>query len=118
MSEKLSEKTEKFGEDATNASQSSVGLADRPLEETLARLPTRFREELARQYDLPDNKISIIDILRYATPLEVVMMIVGTVMAIVAGNPTPQARPDRNSRRYTPVHDYPSGEVDQYSRGF
>jgi hypothetical protein len=66
-----------------------VAGADVPLEHVLQRLPTNYREEILKQYDLPVVKVSILTIFRYGTPLEYAMQIVGILFAIAAGIVTP-----------------------------
>jgi len=63
----------------------TVAPADQTMETILKRLPTQYREELMKQYDLPQDKVSILTVLRYATPLEFGMQIVGALMAIAGG---------------------------------
>jgi hypothetical protein len=72
---------------ADSAGSSDVHPADQPLEHVLQRLPSQYRAEILKQYDLPSVKISIFDILRYATNLEFAMQIIGTICAIAAGTP-------------------------------
>ena len=48
-------------------------------------LPTQFREEILKQYDLPNTKVSIFTIFKYGTPLEYAMQFLGILMAITAG---------------------------------
>lgn len=66
-------------------SANSVAPADQPLDNVLDRLPTQFKEEILRQYDLPTTKVSIFTIFKYATPLEYAMQFLGIIMAIAAG---------------------------------
>jgi len=63
----------------------TVAPADQTMDTILQRLPTQYREEIMKQYDLPQDKVSILTILRYATPLEFGMQIVGSLMAIAGG---------------------------------
>jgi hypothetical protein len=63
----------------------SVAPADSALETVLERLPTKFRDEILKQYDLPDTKVSILTIFRYGTPLEYAMQALGVLMAIGGG---------------------------------
>jgi len=88
MSEK--EKGVQGGEatDSTSASTTSIAPIDQPLEDILKRLPTQHREELQKQYEMPEVKVGILSILRYATPLEFALQIVGLLMAIGAGKLT------------------------------
>ena len=81
---------EKDGPDRLNmedsvGSANSVAPADQPLDTVLDRLPTQFKEEILRQYDLPTTKVSIFTIFKYATPLEYAMQFLGIIMAIAAG---------------------------------
>lgn len=59
--------------------------ADETLDTLIERLPTQFRDEILKQYDLPQDKYSLFTIFKWATPLEVVMQIFGLIMAIGAG---------------------------------
>jgi hypothetical protein len=81
----MSEK--KSGQQGESEASSSTNLPpdDQPLEDILERLPTQHREELKKQYELPDVKVGILDIFRYATPFEVALQILGLIMAIVQG---------------------------------
>jgi hypothetical protein len=54
-------------------------------EERLALLPENYREQILRQYELSDKKYTVIDVLRWANPLEIGLMILGTLVAIGAG---------------------------------
>lgn len=71
--------------DSSLADGTTVAPEDQPLDTILQRLPSHYRKEILKQYDLPQVKVSIFTILRYATPLEVVMQVVGLIMAIAAG---------------------------------
>lgn len=71
--------------DSSFAEGTSLAPEDQPLDTILQRLPSHYREEILKQYDLPDVKVSILTILRYATPLEFAMQVVGLIMAIAAG---------------------------------
>jgi len=64
--------------------------ADRPKSEDefdakLASLPEQFRREILRQYEIPETKVSLLAVLRYATLLEDVLMVIGFVLSIGAG---------------------------------
>lgn len=63
--------------------------ADETLEAVIERLPTQFRAEILRQYDMPKTKYGYLTIFRWATPLEVAMQIFGLLMAIGAGTCPP-----------------------------
>lgn len=55
-------------------------------EERLAGLPEKYRDEILRQYDIPETKVSLLAVLRHATLFEKLLMIIGTLMAIASGN--------------------------------
>jgi len=78
------EETSVIGKEKGDAA-SDVAPADQTMETILQRLPTQYREELMKQYDLPQDKVSFLTVLRYATLLEFGMQIVGALMAIAAG---------------------------------
>ena len=46
---------------------------------------TEYLEAAAKQYELPQVSVSLITVLRYATPLETGIQLVGSIMAIAAG---------------------------------
>ena len=54
-------------------------------EERLAGLPEKYRQHIIRQYELSDRKYSIVDVIRWASPLEIALMSLGTLTAIGAG---------------------------------
>ena len=54
-------------------------------EKRLAQLPEKYRDEILRQYDIPDNKVTLFAVLRHATAFEKLLMIIGTIMAIASG---------------------------------
>lgn len=83
QTEKNSVSSDKDKGDA--ASDVAVAPADQTMDNILERLPSQYRKELLKQYELPETKVSIITCLRYATPLEFGMQIVGAFMAIAAG---------------------------------
>jgi len=53
-------------------------------EDRLAVLPDNYREHILRQYELSDKTYTMFDI-RWASPLEIALMSLGTVMAVGAG---------------------------------
>jgi hypothetical protein len=55
-------------------------------QERLAGLPAKYKDEILRQYDLPETKVSLLSVLGHATWIEVVLMVVGSIMSIGAGN--------------------------------
>jgi hypothetical protein len=55
-------------------------------EDQLASLPEKYREEILRQYALPETKVGIFGILGWATRFEATVMMMGTLAAIAAGN--------------------------------
>jgi hypothetical protein len=54
-------------------------------EQRLAGLPEKYREEILRQYDIPETKVSLLAVLQHATLFEKLLMIVGTFMSIASG---------------------------------
>lgn len=54
-------------------------------EQRLAGLPDKYRDEILRQYDVPQTKVSLFAVLRRATWFETFLMIVGTIMSIATG---------------------------------
>jgi hypothetical protein len=56
-------------------------------DDQLASIPEKYREEILRQYALPQTKVGIFSILRWATRFEATVMMIGTLAAIAAGNP-------------------------------
>lgn len=84
MNEKQADlKDEKLGGNAD--STNGVAQSDQPLEHVLQRLPSQYREEILKQYDLPVAKVSILTIFRYGTPLEYALQVIGILFAIAAG---------------------------------
>lgn len=55
-------------------------------EESLLGLPEKYRDEILRQYNLPETKASLLSILRFATWKETTLMIVGSLASAAAGN--------------------------------
>jgi len=45
----------------------------------------KHKEEIIRQYEVPNTKFTAVDILRWATPLEALLMTFGVLLAIVWG---------------------------------
>lgn len=80
MSEKKSRNANSEASSYTN-----VAAVDQSLDDILRRIPTQQRKELEKQYELPEIKVSIFTILRYATYFEFGLQLVGLLMAIVAG---------------------------------
>ena len=58
---------------------------DDDFEQRLASLPQQCREEILRQYDLPTFKVTLFSMLGFATWVEVILMIVGSMLSIGAG---------------------------------
>jgi hypothetical protein len=85
MSTKSSHNMGKTDEKSIASSGTQVAPADQPLEAILERLPSHYRKEILKQYDLPKTKVSIMTILGYATPLEFGLQILGLLCAIAAG---------------------------------
>jgi hypothetical protein len=93
-SEDLGFKREKSGLDVGSQDVSPVpGVlpapadADETLDQVIQRLPTNFRTEILKQYDMPKTKYGYFTIFKWATPLEHAMQIFGLLMAIGAGTP-------------------------------
>jgi len=63
---------------------SVVGLDDEA-EFDLDQLPEKYREEILKQYDLPNVKVNLFTILAYGTPLDFLLQILGSVMSVAAG---------------------------------
>lgn len=63
---------------------SVVALDDK---DQLDQLPEKHREEILKQYDLPNVKVNLFTILGYGTPLDFTMQIVGSIMSVGAGIP-------------------------------
>jgi hypothetical protein len=51
----------------------------------LDRLPEKYREEILKQYDLPDVKVNLFTILAYGTRLDHALQIIGSLMSVGAG---------------------------------
>jgi len=65
-------------------------LPDKPISEDefeakLASLPERFRAEILRQYEIPEIKVSLLAVLRYATLFEDLLMVIGLLLSIGSG---------------------------------
>lgn len=74
-------------------------------------LPQKHREEIMKQYDLPDVKVSLIKLLRYGTPLDVILQILGSVMAVGAGPTSPLHNSD--FRGFVASHDDINWQYDE-----
>lgn len=74
----------------TDSSESDANKDD--FEQRLAGLPEMYRDEILRQYDIPQTKVSLLAVLRHATLFEKLLMIVGTIMAIASGLFSPSQR--------------------------
>jgi hypothetical protein len=103
-SEDLAVKGEKSGLDIGSQDVSPVpGVlpapadADEALDQVIERLPTQFRTEILKQYDMPTTKYGYFTIFRWATPLEVAMQIFGLLMAFGAGTSPPPTPPIRHA---------------------
>src|SRR5271170_2058098 len=58
---------------------------DDEFEERLAGLPEKYREEILKQYDIPNIKVNLFHVLGHAEWTEVLLMIIGTFCSIAAG---------------------------------
>jgi len=85
MNEKQAELKEEKSAGRSSTTNAGVADSDQPLEHILQRLPSEYRQEILKQYDLPVVKVSIMTIFRYGTPLEYAMQIIGLLFAIAAG---------------------------------
>jgi len=59
--------------------------SDRISEQVNEPEASQYREAIFEQYKLPDVSVSILTVLRYATPLESGIQFVGSIMAVAAG---------------------------------
>jgi hypothetical protein len=57
-------------------------------ETALDSLPDKYRAQILRQYDLPKTKATMLDFFRWATLLEIILMIIGGGLAIGSGQCT------------------------------
>jgi len=53
--------------------------------ERLAKLPEQYRDEILKQYDLPEPSATLLSVFKYATWIEIFLMVVGTFTAIASG---------------------------------
>ena len=58
---------------------------DEEFKDRLASLPEKYREEILKQYDLPDTNATLLHILGYATWIDVVLMVLGTLFSMGSG---------------------------------
>lgn len=65
--------------------KSGVVALDDKADFDLDQLPEKHREEILKQYDLPNVKVNLFTILGYGTPLDFVLQSLGSVMAVGAG---------------------------------
>jgi len=54
-------------------------------EERLAGLPEKYRNEILKQYDVPETKVTLFGVLRHATVVEILLMVAGTILSIASG---------------------------------
>jgi hypothetical protein len=85
MAVEETEKLEVVAAEPNATDDSNSKAADEEFEAKLASLPEQYRAAILRQYDIPDTKMSILGVLRYATPFEIFLMILGTVLSIASG---------------------------------
>ena len=62
----------------STAALSSLGVSD--------SLPKEHRDQVLKQYDLPNVKVNIFDILRYGDRMDFILMVVGSVMSVCGGS--------------------------------
>jgi hypothetical protein len=72
---------------APESDKSSVVASDD--KEDLDQLPEKYRDQLLKQYELPDVKVNLFTILGYGTRLDLALQIVGSIMSVGAGIPLP-----------------------------
>lgn len=53
-------------------------------DEKLARLLDMYRTEILRQYEILDTKVTLLSVLRYATWLDIPLIVFGTLLSIGA----------------------------------
>ena len=72
---------------ATNATDTPPELETKKddFEERLAGLPEKYRDEILKQYDIPQIKVSLFGILQHATWVEILLMVAGTFLSIASG---------------------------------
>lgn len=66
----------------SNKSSEGIALEDK---DQLEQLPEKHREEILKQYDLPNVKVNLFTILGYGTSLDFTLQIVGGLMSLGAG---------------------------------
>lgn len=81
----MNEKSSSSKQEDVIESLNVVAPTDQTPDDALDKLPTRYREEILKQYDLPQTKVSFLTVFRYATPLEYAMQVIGLIAAIAAG---------------------------------
>jgi hypothetical protein len=69
---------------APESTPSSVVASD-DKEDRLDKLPEKYRDEILRQYDLPEVKVNLFTILGYGTRFDLVLQIVGSIASVGAG---------------------------------
>jgi len=69
---------------ALNATTETEAKKD-DFEERLAGLPETYRNEILKQYDIPETKVTLFGVLRHATWVEVLLMVAGTFLSIASG---------------------------------
>jgi hypothetical protein len=65
--------------------KSSVVAFDDKADFDLDQLPEKHREEILKQYDLPNVKVNLFTILGYGTPLDFALQILGSFTSVGAG---------------------------------
>ena len=58
-------------------------------EQRLAGLPEKYREEILKQYDVPNTQVTLFAVLRYATWFEKTLMVVGSLTSMASGAAMP-----------------------------
>jgi ATP-binding cassette, subfamily B (MDR/TAP), member 1 len=64
-------------------------VKEKGYDERLSKLPERYKDEILKQYDLPEAKATLVSVMQYATWKEVLLMVVGTFMSMASGAALP-----------------------------
>ena len=79
--------TQSAGMESTVIATSKSEKDEDDFEKRLAGLPEKYRDEILRQYDMPETNVSLFAVLRHATLFEKLLMIIGTLSATASGIP-------------------------------
>jgi ATP-binding cassette, subfamily B (MDR/TAP), member 1 len=70
-------------------SSDSGEMKEDDFKQRLVGLPENYREEILKQYDVPNTRVTLFAVLRYATATEKALMIVGSLLSIAYGAALP-----------------------------